>query len=141
MPGRVFLDPDRTVAALTGTLQAGGYPVVHFALVSEDDDSFLLLGDGRTLALRDLHRLRFAGVDLVTLSACDMVVELNAYAGREVEGLGGQATALSQGQYMTASPAIRVLPASSSQLRPMVTMPLSCRTALTSTLAMTSMSR
>lgn len=103
--------------------------MVDFALVSEDDDSFLLLGDGRTLTLRDLRRLRFADV------------ELNAYAGREVEGLGGQVAALSQGQYRVASPVIRVLPPESSQLRPMVTMPLSWRIALTSTLAMISMSR
>ena len=92
LPGQIWLDPAFTAAALAGTLAEGGYQVIHlathFALESGYDDSFLLLGDGRTLTLKDLRRQRFTGVDLVTLSACDTAVELTAYAGREVEGLG-----------------------------------------------------
>jgi CHAT domain-containing protein len=92
LPGRVYLDPDFTHDALNAALGNARYPVIHlathFALGSGDDDSFLLLGDGSPLTLRDLRRQPFAGVELVALSACDTAVELTAYAGREVEGLG-----------------------------------------------------
>ena len=92
LPGRVYLDADFTAAALTGVLREAHHRVIHlathFALESGDDDSFLLLGDGSALTLRDLRRQRFGGVDLVALSACDTAVELTAHAGREVEGLG-----------------------------------------------------
>ncbi len=92
LPGQIYLDPAFTAEALTGVLGQRRFPVVHlathFALESGDDDSFLVLGDGGTLTLRELRRHRFTGVDLATLSACDTAVSLSAHAGREIEGLG-----------------------------------------------------
>ncbi len=62
----------------------------HFNLVpGREDDSFLLLGDGSHLPLstiRNNESLRFAGVDLVTLSACQTAV--GGGDGSEIEGFG-----------------------------------------------------
>jgi CHAT domain-containing protein len=92
LPGLVDLDAAFTAEALSEVLRARDYPVVHlathFALESGDDRSFLLLGDGTPLSLRELRRQRFRQVDLVTLSACETAVSLNAQTGREIEGLG-----------------------------------------------------
>ena len=51
-------------------------------------DSFLLIGDGSHLSLSDIKRLpnMFAGVDLLTLSACHSATGGIAADGREVEG-------------------------------------------------------
>jgi CHAT domain-containing protein/tetratricopeptide (TPR) repeat protein len=91
-PGTVILDGAFTAAAFKGVLSQAKYPVIHlathFALEAGDDSSFLLLGDGTPLSLRELRTQRFLHVDLVTLSACETAVSLTAYAGREVEGLG-----------------------------------------------------
>jgi CHAT domain-containing protein len=58
-------------------------------------DSYLLLGDGTHLTLEDVRtdpRLRFDGVDLLTLSACETAVaEGQDVDGAEVEGLGALA--------------------------------------------------
>ncbi len=63
----------------------------HFQLVSgREDDSFLLLGDGRHLALSDFRRkksLSFRGIDLVTLSACQ-TARGGGGDGSEIEGFG-----------------------------------------------------
>jgi len=56
-----------------------------------ETDSFLLLGDGGKLSLRDLRvaGFNFRGVELVTFSACETAVGGGSDAnGREVEGLG-----------------------------------------------------
>jgi CHAT domain-containing protein len=57
-------------------------------------DSFLVLGDGKRLTLRELREAgyNFRGVDLLTLSACETAVGGGADAnGREVEGFGALA--------------------------------------------------
>ncbi len=57
-------------------------------------DSFLLMGDGSKLSLREIReaRFNFRGIDLLTLSACDTAIGGGADGnGREVEGLGALA--------------------------------------------------
>ncbi len=64
----------------------------HFNLVpGREDDSFLLLGDGSHLALskiRSTRALRFQGVDLLTLSACQTA---RGGDGAEIDGFGATA--------------------------------------------------
>jgi len=63
----------------------------HFRFVPGSDASFLLLGDGSHLTLRDIRArgLRFNHVDLLTLSACETAVGGgHGENGLEVEGLG-----------------------------------------------------
>ncbi len=61
----------------------------HFAFrPGKADNSYLVLGTGEKLPISDMHALRFDGVDLVTLSACETAIgggrdEL----GQEVTGL------------------------------------------------------
>lgn len=64
----------------------------HFNLVpGHEDDSFLLLGDGTHLSLeklRSTRALRFKGVDLLTLSACQTA---RGGDGAEIDGFGATA--------------------------------------------------
>lgn len=64
----------------------------HFNLVpGREDDSFLLLGDGSHLPLsriRSTRALRFQGVDLLTLSACQTA---RGGDGSEIDGFGATA--------------------------------------------------
>lgn len=64
----------------------------HFNLVAgREDDSFLLLGDGSHLPLskiRSTRALRFQGVDLLTLSACQTA---RGGDGSEIDGFGATA--------------------------------------------------
>jgi CHAT domain-containing protein len=95
LPGRIFLD-----AAFTDTIlrKALRYPVLHiashFSLRPGDESlSFLLLGDGKPLELRQLRQdnYDFGSVDLLTLSACETAVGGRDAQGQEVEGLGALA--------------------------------------------------
>lgn len=64
----------------------------HFALQpGRDDASKLLLGDGTELPLSELRsaKFRFAGVDLLTLSACQTAV--GGGDGSEIDGFGAAA--------------------------------------------------
>jgi CHAT domain-containing protein len=92
MPGRVLLDDAFTESAMKGALRQQ-YPIVHVASHFQfhpwnELDSFLLLGDGQHLTLADLKRAPnlFAGVDLLTLSACDTATGSPAANGAELEG-------------------------------------------------------
>ncbi|WP_238366112.1 CHAT domain-containing tetratricopeptide repeat protein [Mesobacterium pallidum] len=64
----------------------------HFALnPGQEDDSFLLMGDGSHLTLgeiRDSRAFRFRGVDLLTLSACQTA---RGGDGSEIDGFGATA--------------------------------------------------
>ncbi|PSL19457.1 CHAT domain-containing tetratricopeptide repeat protein [Shimia abyssi] len=64
----------------------------HFALMpGQEDDSFLLLGDGSHLSLseiREKRAFRFRGVDLLTLSACQTA---RGGDGSEIDGFGATA--------------------------------------------------
>ncbi len=95
LPGKSWLDAEFTAARLRGTLKER-YPVLHIAshfkfTPGTEADSFLLLGDGGQLSLKDLREgdYPFAGLDLLTLSACETAMQGGREAnGREVEGFG-----------------------------------------------------
>lgn len=91
LPGVMALDKDFTRERLVTEL-GRRYPVVHlashFAFAPGDkNNSFLLLGDGSKLTVSELERLPnlFAGVDLLTLSACNTATGDMPGDGQEVE--------------------------------------------------------
>ena len=98
LEGHRFLDAQFTRLSLDRELSTG-YPVVHVAShfqfqPGDESRSFLLLGDGGHLTLADLKAADtiFAGVDLLTLSACSTGLgDLAASDGSEVEGFGALA--------------------------------------------------
>lgn len=75
----------------------------HFNLVpGREDDSFLLLGDGSHLPLsriRQTRALRFTGVDLLTLSACQTA---RGGDGAEIDGFGATAQLNGAGAVMAS---------------------------------------
>jgi CHAT domain-containing protein len=95
LPGEAFLDEDFTAERLSGCLSSGA-DVVHVASHFSFDgldrwDSFLLLGDGSRLSLRSIRSERaydFAGLDLLTLSACDTASGIAGGNGSELESFG-----------------------------------------------------
>ena len=93
IPSQIYLDGDFTGAALQRALPANSsvHIASHFVLRSGvGADSYLLLGDGGKLSLAELAQdgYRFAGLDLLTLSACETAVPAGTDAtGRELEGL------------------------------------------------------
>lgn len=94
LPGELRLDDDFTQDSLKTTLRKT-YPVVHIAShfkfqPGNDASSFLLLGDGSHFSLSELRNTRnlFAGVQLLTLSACNTGVGDVPGDGKEVEGFG-----------------------------------------------------
>ncbi len=96
LPGLIHLDAafDRRSLELA---VARSTPVVHIAShfqfsPGDHGSTFLLLGDGTRMTLRELAALDFQGIDLLTLSACDTAMGGGLdETGAEVEGL---ATAL-----------------------------------------------
>jgi CHAT domain-containing protein len=75
----------------------------HFNLLpGQEDDSFLLLGDGAHLALSKIRKtraLRFQGVDLLTLSACQTA---RGGDGAEIDGFGATAQLNGAGAVMAS---------------------------------------
>jgi CHAT domain-containing protein len=98
LPGQSYLDAAFTAARLREVLDDQPQ-VVHLAShfkfsPGSDLASFLLLGDGQQLSLREMFTdaYRFRGVELLTLSACETALGGGVdEAGREVEGLAAQA--------------------------------------------------
>ncbi|MDP3958982.1 MAG: CHAT domain-containing protein [Pseudorhodobacter sp.] len=95
LSGRTELDADFDERGLKLALL--DHPAIlhiasHFNLVpGHTDDSFLLLGDGSHLSLQTLRTtraLRFKGVDLLTLSACQTA---RGGDGAEIDGFGATA--------------------------------------------------
>jgi CHAT domain-containing protein/tetratricopeptide (TPR) repeat protein len=99
IPGTRLTNADFTRESFMKQL-ASGWPVVHVAShyvfhVPEgesDEGSYLLLGDGGRLTLKDLAEVKkplFGGVDLLALSACQTAVgaEASELSGAEVDGL------------------------------------------------------
>jgi CHAT domain-containing protein len=101
LTGTMQLDGQFTEKALESGLSQN-VPVIHIAshyqfTPGSDDDSFLLLGDGNVLSLKEMRidDLSFTNVDLLTLSACQTAVGGGEDAdGIEVEGLGNVAQSL-----------------------------------------------
>jgi CHAT domain-containing protein len=95
LEGEMLLDPAFTRKAFADSL-ASAAPVVHVAshfLLSPGSlaNTELLLGDGTTLNLQDIRRdtsLDFAGLALLTLSACDTASGGRGGVGSEVESFG-----------------------------------------------------
>jgi CHAT domain-containing protein len=91
--GRWFLDEDFTRLALGHALETDAAMVhvaSHFMFrPGSPSDSFLALGDGTRLSIKDLGRweIKFRKVDLLTLSACDTAVAVTGAHGTEVESL------------------------------------------------------
>jgi len=91
--GQAKFDEEFTAAALEKAL-VGPYSVVHLAshfrfTPGNEADSFLLLGDGNHLSLRELREATYSfdSLDLLTLSACETAMFGGREAdGREVEG-------------------------------------------------------
>jgi CHAT domain-containing protein len=75
----------------------------HFNLMpGQEDDSFLLLGDGSHLPLSKIRKtraLRFQGVDLLTLSACQTA---RGGDGAEIDGFGATAQLNGAGAVMAS---------------------------------------
>lgn len=95
VPGQSLLDGEFSETALESQLLRG-YKVVHiashFSLNPGDSTrSFLLLGDGSVLTVDEMKnnpRIKFAGVELLTLSACQTAVVEKDSSGKEIEGFG-----------------------------------------------------
>ena len=93
VPGVIRLDEDFTAAALREAL-SGGNTVVHIAshfafAVAREAASYLQLGDGSRLTMTDIVDMRFDGIDLVVLSACDTALVGGYHQGsNEIESLG-----------------------------------------------------
>lgn len=101
IPGTIKLNNDFTEKSLTEQLSAQT-PVMHIAShfasnPGDDTHSFLLLagknepGKGYHLTLSELRQdsqMRFDGVEILTLSACDTAMGGKSPDGREVDGLG-----------------------------------------------------
>ena len=97
MKGKVSFDQAFTAASFKTGLE-GEPPVVHLAShfvfkPGNETDSFLLLGDGKKLSLKQIKDgYEFVNLDLLTLSACETAVGGGKDAnGREVEGFGALA--------------------------------------------------
>ena len=93
IPNATYLDAGFTAAALARALQRDSMVHIasHFVLrPGRDDGSYLVLGNGQQLSLAELAQARFsfAGLDLLTLSACETAVPAGVDAsGRELAGL------------------------------------------------------
>lgn len=112
LPGQLLLDNGFTKDALQGALRPDAGPdgdanatapfeVVHIAShfrlrPGNNADSYLLLGDGQALTLSELDKMSnvqplFAGVDLMTLSACETALSGDKANGAEVDSFGALA--------------------------------------------------
>lgn len=92
MNGRVLLDEAFTADAFRTNLRQRR-PLVHVAShfrfrPGNETDSYLLLGDGSRMTLAEVRNAPnlFAGVELLSLSACNTAVGDNGATGAEVEG-------------------------------------------------------
>jgi CHAT domain-containing protein/Tfp pilus assembly protein PilF len=95
LAGKRLLDAEFTEQALKDRL-GKGYRAIHIAShfsfrPGDMTKSFLLLGDGSALTLDKVKtspQLKFGGVELLTLSACDTAVGESDANGKEIESFG-----------------------------------------------------
>jgi len=98
IPGEAHLDQAFTATQMQTSLKQGN-PVLHLAshfqfTPGTEADSYLLLGDGQHLSLRDIRQgdYPFGQLDLLTLSACATAMHGGQESnGKEVEGFGALA--------------------------------------------------
>jgi CHAT domain-containing protein len=98
LPGVQYLDKGFSVDALVEAIRQR-YPVLHlashfhFSAINEDG-SFLLLGNNQVLSLQEFrsgNNFELAGVELLTLSACQTAMGAANASGQEIDGLGALA--------------------------------------------------
>ena len=106
--GDIFIDGKFTKNAFYEALKKHR-PLVHvsshFAFRPGDDSrSFLLLGDGTALTLKELKKQTrlFEGVELLTLSACNTAATRSDANGREIDGFAELAQRLGAGAVMAS---------------------------------------
>ena len=93
LPGDAWVDREFTAERLRTALRSGAQALhiaSHFKFVGGDSNgSYLLLGDGSTLSLRELSgpNYRLDRTELVTLSACSTGLSADDAYGQEVDGL------------------------------------------------------
>ena len=94
LTGELMLDPAFDANALREGLERS-FPIVHIAShfkfnPANADDSYLLLGDGSHLSLKQIGKMNFKKVELLTLSACETALggPGSDSHGAEVESLG-----------------------------------------------------
>ena len=104
--GAVLPDAEFTQTAMLGALQQKR-PLVHISShfsfrPGDEARSFLLLGDGTTMTLEEMkrHPGMFAGVELLTLSACNTAAQQADANGREIDGFAELAQRLGAGSVM-----------------------------------------
>lgn len=98
IPGETYLDQAFTAQQMQTSLKHGN-PVLHLAshfqfAPGTEADSYLLLGDGSHLSLKEIRQgdYPFGQLDLLTLSACATTMHGGQEAnGKEVEGFGALA--------------------------------------------------
>ena len=87
---------DRAFTRNATVLTLNDYNIVHFAThamfnTGAPEDSFIVLGDGDTLTLRDISSLSLHNVDLMVLSGCQTAVNSASLGdGKEILGFGYQ---------------------------------------------------
>lgn len=92
LSGRVFLNAAFTRQAFLTAMQIKPsliHIASHFSFQPGDArNSFLLLGDGNKFSLYDMQQYPnlFAGVDLLTLSACETAAQQPGANGKEIDG-------------------------------------------------------
>jgi CHAT domain-containing protein len=94
IPGKVFLN-DRFTFKSLDEIHSNPHPVLHFSShfifsPGSEENSYLLLGDGNKLSIKDIRRnnFDFKGTNLVTLSACDTAKGGGKdQNGKEIDGL------------------------------------------------------
>ncbi len=90
---KLLIDRDFTRTAIEA--QMPQYNLLHFAthatfVSSSPDASFVLLGDGSTLSIRELEQWKLPQVSLVVLSACETAIGGKLGNGIEILGFGYQ---------------------------------------------------
>src|ERR1041384_3589089 len=77
----------------------------HFLFRPGDDsNSFLLMGDGRTMTLKEMKKYEnlFNRVELLTLSACNTATQFPGANGREIDGFAELAQRLGSNSVMAS---------------------------------------
>jgi len=93
LPGQKFLNEAFTVNSIRDAPSNRDIKILHFAshfiLGATAEESYLLAGNGKHITIPEFKAFNMARKELVTLSACETAVNINAFEnnGKEVEGL------------------------------------------------------